>query len=432
LLADLLRSLGIQSGNAAAAGPAEVPYNRDFAKWFVLSALLLGTAARVYFVLFTPGTYDVGIWKSHAEAVNRLGLMDYYRANPLMNHPPLISLGIAQLLTLSTSLGIPFSVLLRSPFALLDLGTATILFLTLKNYRPWGVFVAPCYYLYPLSVINSAYHGNTDSAVAFFLVVSAVLVSRKRYAGAAVACGLCLNVKLPILLGIPALTCAIPGLFPRLRFVGALAAAGLAGYLPALLTDPAIIVRNVVGYRGLSILTTAGVPIWGMASIVSEYRTVFLPLQTPVIARLLSLWLDANTPLVLLLITVLSVLRIGKHELLQLFATLNAVYTVFYGFNNYWSFQYFAWSLPFWFTATRWFSIPAALLAGGYVYGLYWLVCGGPGLTGSWDFNGHPYWPPWLTVLRNLTVLFFFVTGCLYLAAAYPSRQGSVSKTLLP
>jgi hypothetical protein len=34
-------------------------------------------------------------------------------------------------------------------------------------------------------------------------------------------------------------------------------------------------------------------------------------------------------------------------------------------------------------------------------------------------------------IVRNLTVLFFFVTGCLYLAAAYRSRRGSMWKTLL-
>jgi hypothetical protein len=409
-----------------------VPADTSFAGWFVVAALLVGTAARVYCVLFTPGTYDVYIWKTHAQQINELGLVGYYKAQPTMNHPPAISLGIAQLLKLSSATGIPFRILLRAPFAILDLGTALILFVTLKNYRPWGLFVAPSYYIYPLSIINSSYHGNTDSAVAFFLVVAAVLVSRKQYASAGLACGLCLNVKLPILLAIPALTCAVPGLLPRLRFVGVLAAAGLAGYLPTLVTDADVILRNVAGYRGQIVQTPAGIPIWGMASILSEYRTVFLPLQVPIVARTLSLWIDANTPLVLLLIAALSFLRLGKNDLLQLFATLNAVYTVFYGFNNFWSFQYFAWSLPFWFTATRWFSVPAALLAGSYVYGLYWLVCGGPELRGSWDFDGHPFWPQWLMILRNLTVLFFFVAGCLYLAAAYPSRRGPVSRILLP
>jgi hypothetical protein len=89
-----------------------------------------------------------------------------------------------------------------------------------------------------------------------------------------------------------------------------------------------------------------------------------------------------------------------------------------YGFSSYWAFQYFAWSVPFWFFTRRWFSVPAAILAGGYIYSLYWFVCGNPWLLGRWDFIGHSLWPEIVIAFRNLTFLFFFISACIFLLDA--------------
>jgi hypothetical protein len=98
--------------------------------------------------------------------------------------------------------------------------------------------------------------------------------------------------------------------------------------------------------------------------------------------------------------------------------TIAAAYTILYGFSNSWAFQYFAWSIPFWFFARKWFLVSASVLAGGYIYSLYWLLCGNPWLLGNWDFIGHPYWPEIVIVFRNLAFLFFFISACIYLGNA--------------
>src|SRR5439155_730200 len=82
--------------------------------------------------------------------------------------------------------GIPFRILLRAPFALVDAGTAFLLLLLLGDCR-WRFVAAAAYWLNPLSIIFSAYHGNTDSAVAFFLVLCVWLLSKKKLLGAASA-----------------------------------------------------------------------------------------------------------------------------------------------------------------------------------------------------------------------------------------------------
>ena len=65
--------------------------------------------------------------------------------------------------------------LLRAPFAGLDLGTALLL-LRLFRDSPFRYAVFAAYWVHPLALIFSAYHGNTDPAIAFFVLL-AVLVA---------------------------------------------------------------------------------------------------------------------------------------------------------------------------------------------------------------------------------------------------------------
>src|SRR6266566_4837845 len=124
--------------------------------WF-WPALAIGAALRLYLVIFTQGTSDVGIWQGHAEGVNEWGVVGHYQNCALGNHPPLISLIEALLLRAAKLTHIPFRVLLRLPFALLDCGTAFLLISLLWD-KPWRFLVAAVYWLHPLAIILSAYH----------------------------------------------------------------------------------------------------------------------------------------------------------------------------------------------------------------------------------------------------------------------------------
>jgi hypothetical protein len=91
----------------------------------------------------------------------------------------------------------------------------------------------------------------------------------------------------------------------------------------------------------------------------------------------------------------------------ELCATIAGIYIVVLALSDGFSFQYFAWSLPFWFFFPRCFFIPAILLVSGYIYFLYWYLCDNPWLFGTWDFKGHPYWPLLTVALRNAAYLLF-------------------------
>ena len=383
--------------------------------WF-RAAALVGLVIRLYFVFFTEGTYDIRLWTRHAEGVAQNGLIAHYRADAFMNHPPAIAAVAAGVLKLSAASGIPFRVLWRLPFALLDIATALLLLL-LMGHRKDRFAVAAGYWLNPLAMILSAYHGNVDVSVAFFLVLGLYLLSKERAAGAGAVVGFSLWIKLPALLAVPAMFFWLPTWRRKLEFTFAAGLAALAGYLPALAADPAIVYRKVFAYQGLLLQTAGGVKVWGMGTFMPVIQRLANPWRAGLVHPAIVLY---NHDVAIALVSLFAVgwLRRRERTIEGLGLTLAAVYTILYGFSDSCSFQYFAWSLPFWFFAGRVFALLASLLAGGYVYSLYAYLCGNPWLWGEWDFAGHAYWPPFVEILRSMSVLFFFGAGVAFLARA--------------
>ena len=402
-----------QSGRNA---PSAAARNWSIPWWFLL-AIAAGIALRAYFVVCTSGTYDVNIWKLHATGVNHYGLMAYYRVNPEMNHPPVISIFFANLLRFCTATKIPFHMLERAPFALLDLGTTLLLLVALRP-SPHRFLIAACYFLHPLAIIYSSYHGNTDSAMAFFLVLCCLLLVRCQPRVAAVVLGLSLWVKLPAILALPALCLVLPGWRMRFIFAALVIAIGFSTYVPALVLDPEVIAKNIFGYKGGYVQTTAEIPAWGVARIALTYSDSLPHYWREICDLQMNIWITYNFWFYIPPILLVSFLRRKHDSFLELAYTLTAVYSILYGFSNYWAFQYFAWALPFWILGRMMFAIPASVLASSYIYGLYWYLCGDPGLTGYWDFAGHAYWPWYIILLRNLTVLFFFVAAWVYVISS--------------
>ena len=382
--------------------------------WFWV-VIALGAALRFYLVVFTEGTQDVAIWERHARDVREHGLIGYYHGDPSANHPPFISEVESWLFAASDATGIPFRIFLRAPFALLDAG-ATFLLLLLFGACRWRFVVAAAYWFNPLSIIFSAYHGNTDSAVAFSLVLCVWLLSKDKLLAAAIALGVSLWIKLPTVLAVPALLFFIPDWRRRFQFLLIAGVVALATYVPALVQDPAIVWENVFGYRAQILHTTAGVPAWGPRVLL--FSIIAAPQSWPVAFRAPILFFLENGWLIAVALAFLVVwLRRSSRSVPELCATIAGIYIIVLTLSDGFSFQYFAWSLPFWFFLPRWFSISAIVLVSGYIYFLYAYLCGNPWLLGVWDFNGHPYWPFLIIVVRNAAYLLFCAAAIWFLIA---------------
>ncbi len=392
--------------------------------WFWL-AIIIGVALRIHCIVFTNGTSDMEDWEDHAMQVRNRGLIGYYHANEYANHPPFMSEAGALILRTSTATHILFRILFRTTFALFDAANAFLLFLLLPENR-WRFFATACYWLSPTAILISSYHGNTDTAVAFFVLLTVWLASKGRLLSSGAALGASLWVKLPGILALPALLALFRNWRLRILFLSAVFVTAIITYLPALIQDYQIVFTNVFGYRGLILQTATGIPLWGPSVLLFS---TFAPIQAwpenclrPVLFLLEHSWSIA-----IVAIIILAWLRRNRASVSEVCATIGMAYAVLFGFSDYWAFQYFAWGLPFWFFLRRWFAIPAVLLTSAYLYSLHWLFCGNALLLGKLDFVGHPDLPMSILIVRDLAVAFFLVSACVFLICAFQEQPRSRS-----
>lgn len=386
-------------------------------------ALALGALPRLYLVFATDGTLDAIVWAALIDEVHERGLIATYRGGAFtLNHPPVAVLLASGLRELGVLTSLPFAVVFRLPFALLDVATfGAIVWLfgaaSAPAWRNARYVVAVAWWLSPLAMIFSSHHGNTDSAVAFLLVAAAGSVAHGRpgWAGALVALGLW--IKIPGVLAAPLLWLAVPDRAGRIRFAAAGAVTAIAGYLPWLLLDAEAVIRAVFLYPGLRIQTTGGMPIWGLERFMPDWRSIPLEWRAEYRSLLIG-WLRANTIICLIPIVGLAIVRRRQHEAVVVAAGVAGTYAILYGLSNLWSFQYLAWSMPFWAAlGWRWFGVATALTT-AYVYGLYAWLCGSWLLVGEWAFIAQPEWPLALRLARDACILFFAGTAAWQIALA--------------
>ena len=86
--------------------------------------------------------------------------------------------------------------------------------------------------------------------------------------------------------------------------------------------------------------------------------------------------------------------------------------------HNYWAFQYFCLGCSILFPSRFERSLLLIVLTSAYIYGLYSYFCGSWLLAGTWNFIGHPHWPPSLLLLRDFSVLLFLALAFDFLRQA--------------
>jgi hypothetical protein len=378
-------------------------------RWLWVVALI-GILLRVYLVCFTEGTLDVVVWDGHAREIRAKGLVGYYHGGLYQfNHPPLMGVVFSFAREISEAIGIPFKVLLRAPFAILDAGTAVLLVAVLGS-NPYRYLLGALYWLHPLALIFSAYHGNTDSAIAFFLLLSILFAGKNRPIAAGVALGVSLWIKVPGVLALPAIAFALPGWRERARFAAAWGLTGVATFLPVLFQDARVVVDSVFLYSGLKIQTTTGVQVWGLHNFYPHATDLPVAWRSTFRSFVITTF-RYNTLIALVPIVFTAWCHRRERGQAAIATNVCRSYAILYGLTNFWAFQYLAWSIPLWLTGGWRFAAGASVVATAYVYGLYAWLCQSLALSGTWDFIGRPDWPGWVVGARNVANLFFFAAA---------------------
>lgn len=399
-----------------------------------IGVVLAAIGVRLFLVLFTVGTYDILIWEGHSEAIHEIGLLAYYRASigtvTPFNHPPAMAKLVESIWIASRALGVDFGVLFRSVFSCFDLATAWILYRILGD-DPRRRLLVGLYLMNPIVFLFSAYHGNTDTALAFFSLLSLLLISRKQYALAGIAAGAGISVKWIILLVFPPLLFGVPGLRDRLRFLGGAAAIFVAAFGWHLAVDPVAVVNAVFGYGGQAIQTTAGIPVWGYRILVAHLLDA---MGSPSTEQVTGAILRYNNLVLLCALAAFYSMRTRAHAPREAARTMAGGWVIFHALTNYWSFQYLAWASPLLVFLELPAFVALSLAASLYVGSLYVDVTDSILLLHPWDFIGHPYPPLHVLLFRDLAIATFliFAVASIWSAAREVLRKPPATASSVP
>lgn len=262
-------SIELTSGVPTPLGSRRISSGSRRSRW-VLIAAILAFSLKVVIALNTYGTNDVITWERHWTKIKDEGGLAWYRRGPDVrspggavvtgqpwvqpNHPPFVISLMAGWDYLAQVTSLPFRFWLRFTSSLADLATLLLVWkcrLAAGMGASLGGLLLVA--LSPVSIMISGFHGNTDPLMIAILLFSIWLTGTGRPAWLAGAVfGMALNIKVVPVLFAPAILLYLPGMRRRFDFALAAAAVFLAGSLPYIVQDPALIVHRVLGYSSLS------------------------------------------------------------------------------------------------------------------------------------------------------------------------------------
>lgn len=373
--------------------------------------VLLGVALRGLLIATSIGTNDILSWMSFARLIDHVGIGPAYARMAELNHPPLSLLILLVLQKLRSVVHLEVGDLLRltqlgfdliALAALVDIGRSA-------GWRsPHGL--ALFYFLSPVSVFITGFHGNTDPAMVALLLVSVALLVRPepRPLLSGVFFALSIGIKIIPLLLLPLL---LLWSRDRVRFAAGAVAAGAAIFIPLLPEAGLVMMTRIFGYN-----TQPG--NYGISYLVATVADA-LPRAAPFLWPLASGWISIARYAIALTVVVYAVAvirrcgRTNEALLGGLGTTLLILLVLSPGIGM----QYFLWPIAFLpFALRRWERL--ALVG---VYALVQFT-----LYTIWS-EGFPWWYADSTILRpsiNLSLFGNLVWVMTAIAAVRSVRYG--------
>ncbi len=390
---------------------------------FVWSCIAVGTLLRLGLAFISFGSNDALIWEHIAARVQQSGLIQAYRTETFLNHPPIpvlwarLSLALggeplegaaAGTVPIAKSWPRPwFSFVLKLPVIAAD---ALAVALVAWVWLAWGDesqarFAALAMALNPVAIIISGYHCNTDSVYAALSLLSAYLVSHgRRFFLGGLALGAAINVKLIPLLLIPALLSLCSNWREARRLVYGLAIAALP-FLP-LLAAPEALYRNMVAY-------VPAVGRWGVGYFLLDFLNT--PRFSDIGYQLMHDYLKVGRLAIIVVVGVVTIAswrtkRWNAYELCLI------VYSIFLGLAPGFGMQYLVVALPLLLAV----NIPRAwtygICGGLFLLLMYWSSLASDQLPLLTLFSPAPELPPagglfgflawWVLITTAATLIF--------------------------
>lgn len=241
---------------------------------------VLGLGVRCFLALISIGSNDMVTWREFALGITSTSVGTLYDEHQYFNHPPLMGFFASAAHVVSEWSQIRFDYLFKAPMILADAVTALLLYRCWRREGEQRAALAFALFCWnPVSILITAYHGNTDSLCAGLALLAAVLMDSRRVALAGLALAAAINVKLiPILLILPIWSCV------RTRrealVFGAVLSLGVIPFVPYLVGHWPGFYKHVLAYRS-SPMT------WGFTFVMYKlsYLHVFIGKAFRSIAR---------------------------------------------------------------------------------------------------------------------------------------------------
>jgi tetratricopeptide (TPR) repeat protein len=399
--------------------PIQHPMTRR-ARLAIAGVALLAFFIKILLALKTYGTNDVYVYDHFSVWSRYLGVF-LYRADPQFNHPPSMIHILHAFSWLAAVTGLPFSFWLRLPGILADTGSLWIVWkmlgartvLNTKEDRSifWSLILLAAA---PPLILISGFHGNTDSVVIFFVLLSIYLLeigASGWLAGAAFAMACCFKVFPVIVVPVMVLNASGRKRWINRRSIKFCAAALivlLICWSPFFFQDPKTIVAQVFGYRSLY-------GHWGLSYLALQLPATLSAVLPSLLPR--AELFNANferwgSYLALGLVLIVS-WRMNWGPLRpRLFSQVGLIFLLFLSVSNGFGVQYLAWLVP-WVVELGWLPTATFYTASGiflflvYNYwsqGLPWYLADSINVGEYTGYFDHAHVICWLSVVAALSV----------------------------
>ena len=384
---------------------------------WVLLAIVLATAAKLYCAATTIGTGDSILFRIFGRIIAEEGLAHLYNLSPEFNHTPLVGMWAAGawLLGKDSIFGQPF--LLRLPGIIADIVTAGALWQLYKlkgSPGPRAIAVAA---LCPVFFIVSGFHGNVDSVLTMFMFLAALACYRERALWCGVFLGMSANIKVVGLLLAPVFFFHFLERRQWRQFLLGTAVTVLIGWSYALAVCPVKFIGNVLGYNSF----------WGLWGITYLLMRTGLP-QFQTINHTGLPPGEAAIMTVLKLTVILSVLMIAwkRRKEWDIFPRITAVWMCFFAFSPGGSPHYFIWPLPFIVATSPRLALAIFAPASVYLFMSYNAASGGM----PWMRADHRGFAPMFAghLWADIAWAIFLVFALREIAGFFRKSQQSISQ----
>lgn len=314
---------------------------------FIFTALGV-FAVKIFVASSTAGAPDISAWKDFLANIQNCGVCVYRTGGVMVetigprvtpfNHPPFVIHLLRLVGAISNALSVDFALVFRGLTSCFDLGSAILVYKLLTRY---GLFTPVRFLLYlvaPATILISGYHGQTDTLMIFFVLLAAFFIEKPVLAG--LAFGMALSIKIVPLIFAAAFIFYLPR-DQRIKFAAAVVGIGFLLALPYIVQEPAMIAREVLGYRSFP-----GRWGWSRALFAQTGPSALFWLTTRVAAYLLIAYLWYLS------------LKMWRKRI-PIYTQLSAISFLLIAFTPSWGTNYMSWLDPFAVT-------PGALLGLGY------------------------------------------------------------------